>query len=222
MLDGDTVALADGRVVRLAGILAPRSEPGRRQDAHATAARERLATLVAGRRVELREDSRTLDRHGRRLAHLVRAGDGLWVQGALLEAGLARVYTFADVRALAAQMYALEAAARQARRGLWGGRRHAVLTPEQAHGGRYAFQVVEGVVIAVADVRNRVYLNFGPDWRTDFTVSVAPGDRARFREAGLDLLALQGRRLRVRGWVRSYNGPLIDADHPEQIEVLPE
>jgi hypothetical protein len=187
----------------------------------AAAARERLAALVAGRRVALHTGGRAVDRHGRLLAHLVRAEDGLWVQGALLADGLARVYTFADVRALAADMYALEVAARQARRGLWAQPRFAVLTPETVADRLYGFRVVEGVVHEAAEVRRRVYLNFGADWRTDFTVSVAPGDRARFAEAGLDLLALAGRRVRVRGWVRSYNGPLIDADHPEQVEVLP-
>jgi len=231
--DGDTIVLADGRVVRLAGVLAPEPAPERRRGRAgerepdgdpgrlAAAARERLAALVAGRRVELRAGGRTVDRHGRLLAHLVRAEDGLWVQGALLADGLVRVYTFADVRALAADMYALEAAARQARRGLWAERRFAVLTPETVHDRLYGFRIVEGVVHEVAEVRRRVYLNFGADWRTDFTVSIAPGDRERFAEAGLDLTALQGRRVRVRGWVRSYNGPLIDADHPEQIEVLP-
>ena len=31
-----------------------------------------------------------------------------------------------------------------------------------------------------------------------------------------------GKQLRVRGWLKSYNGPMIDVTHPEQIEVLEE
>lgn len=65
-----------------------------------------------------------------------------------------------------------------------------------------------------------MYLNFGADWRTDFTITIAARDLKLFEQAGLDLFALEGRTVRVRGWLDSYNGPAIEADHPEQIEVL--
>jgi micrococcal nuclease len=43
-----------------------------------------------------------------------------------------------------------------------------------------------------------------------------------FTAAGIDLKALAGKRLRVRGWVMWRNGPMIEATHPEQIELLPD
>ncbi len=64
------------------------------------------------------------------------------------------------------------------------------------------------------------YINFTADWRSDFTIVVAARARRLFRVAGLDLAGLEGRRIRVRGWVKSYNGPMIEATHPEQIEVI--
>ncbi len=75
-------------------------------------------------------------------------------------------------------------------------------------------------MVAAAVVRGRVYLNFGPDWRTDFTIAIAPRDRRRFTRAGLLPGDWDGRRLRVRGWLKRYNGPMIEATHPEQIELL--
>src|SRR3546814_2641561 len=51
----------------------------------AEAARSALAELVLDRQVGLAYGGRREDRHGRRLAHLIR-DDGLWVQGAMLEA----------------------------------------------------------------------------------------------------------------------------------------
>ena len=42
-----------------------------------------------------------------------------------------------------------------------------------------------------------------------------------FPDQGLDPLTLEGRRIRVRGWIDSYNGPVISADHPQMIEVQP-
>jgi len=45
-------------------------------------------------------------------------------------------------------------------------------------------------------------------------------DAARSALAGLVLGSLAGRHIRVRGWLRSRYGPLIEATHPEQIELL--
>ncbi len=71
-----------------------------------------------------------------------------------------------------------------------------------------------------ASVRARSYLNFSADWRTDFTAVVGADARKLFEESGIDIISLSGRPVRVRGWVRSYNGPMISVTHPEQIEVL--
>ena len=172
-----------------------------------------------GRRVTLAHGGRQVDRHGRQLGHLIR-DDGLWVQGAMLEQGMARVYSFRDNRAAVAEMLAIERRARAARRGIWAHPFYAVRSPQGTFGSLDSFQLVEGIVAATAEVRRRVYLNFGENWRDDFTVSIAPGDAALFERAGMDLLALEGRRIRVRGWLYAFNGPMIDATHPEQIEVL--
>jgi hypothetical protein len=83
-----------------------------------------------------------------------------------------------------------------------------------------SFQIIEGAVKDTARVRGRVYLNFGEDYRTDFTASIAPEVMKAFTADKLDLLALKGRSVRVRGYLRDFNGPSMDLTHPEQIEVL--
>lgn len=220
-IDGDTVLLEDGRTVRLAGILAPKPAPARSGARAASRladeARATLGALAAGRWVTLRYGGARIDRHRRAVAHLVR-DDGLWVQGELLARGLARVLTLPDNRAAAAEMYAIEAAARDSGRGLWGDPRYAVLTPEEAARHVDSLQIVEGQIVAAAETRDRIYLNFGPDWRTDFTVAIEADDRRSFADAGIDLLALGGKTIRVRGWVVWRNGPMIRLTHPEQME----
>ena len=85
-----------------------------------------------------------------------------------------------------------------------------------------AFQIVRGEVRRVAPVRDYVYLNFGADWRRDFTVRIRRQElEARFARSGTDALALAGHRVEVRGFVLEAGGPLIEVSHPEQIEVLP-
>ena len=79
---------------------------------------------------------------------------------------------------------------------------------------------MEGAPKKVAIVRGRAYLNYGADWKTDFTVSIAPRHLKLFRASGVDILSMQNQRLRVRGWIVRRNGAMIAVTHPEQIEKL--
>lgn len=222
VVDGDTVILDDGRQVRLVGIQAPKlplGRPGFAKWPLADEAKAALAELVLGKRVSLGYGGQKIDRHDRLLAHLF-TEDGTWVQGALLAAGFARVYSFPDNRALVRDMLVRERGSRETDQGIWSHPYYAVLDPAASarHLDRYA--LVEGRVVDVAVVRGRTFLNYGSDWRTDFTVSIAARDWLRFESAGVSPDDYIGRRIRVRGWLKSRNGPMIDVTHPEQIEVL--
>src|SRR3546814_9669358 len=70
--------------------------------------------------------------------------EGVWVQGEMLRRGMARVYTFADNRALVAEMLALEREARAARRGIWGHPFYAVRRHDALDRHIGTFQLVEG------------------------------------------------------------------------------
>ena len=227
VVDGETVRLDGGLAVRLAGLEAPRLALGRRGMRDwplAGEARAALAALLDGREVALHYDGLRRDRHGRALAHVVR-GDGVWIQRALLDAGMARVHGFADNRALLPEMLAAERAARAAGRGIWAHPFYRLRTAATVDADAYSFQLVEDTVVSATVVRGRVYLNFGADWRSDFTITVAPRDRRAFERAwsaagAATAEALAGRRVRARGWIGRFNGPQLVADHPEQIEIL--
>lgn len=223
VVDGDTVVLDSGEEVRLVGIMAPKLALGRdwmNDQPLSHEARAALEALVLGRSVILAHGGARMDRHGRILAHLF-LEDGTWVQGHMLETGMARVYSFADNRAAVAEMLALEAGARQAVLGIWADPFYGVR--DAAHPRDVpidSFELVEGVVLDAGEFDRRIFLNFGHDWRTDVTATISPTDRAMFRATQTDPLALEGRRVRVRGWVGWRNGPSIVIDHPEQIEVI--
>ena len=220
VVDGDTVVLDTGLSVRLVGIQAPKLPLGREGFVAwplADEAKAALEVLVLGRSVGLFYGGLERDRYGRALAHLVR-DDGLWLQGELLETGWARVYGFRDNRTRLPAMLALETEAREAGRGIWAEPFYRVLAVEETEAHLGSFRLVEGRVLAVAVVKGRGYLNFGPDWRTDFTVAIAPADLRAFEAEGFDIADLEGRFIRVRGWLKFFNGPMIDATHPEQLE----
>jgi endonuclease YncB( thermonuclease family) len=227
VIDGDTLTLADGREIRLVGIQAPKLPLGRsgfKTWPLAAESKAFLDDLTLGETLELGFGGRRGDRHGRVLAHLFIAGtevtEGRWVQGEILRAGLARVYSFADNRALIPEMLALEREARAAGRGIWADPFYALRSAEDAGRWLGGFELVEGRVLAVARVGRNTYLNFAEDWREDFTIAVDSRARRLFEEAGIDLAAYAGKRVRVRGWLKSRNGPMIEASHPEQIEEL--
>lgn len=206
ILDPLTVDTAAGPV-RLAGLHVPAAQ--------AEPAKALLAELALGRDVEIDPANPPRDRHGRRLAQIGR-DDGLWLEGELLRRGLAVVRTLPESRTRATEMLAIEARARKERQGIW--REPPIWQAENVRGD--GFRIVEGTVIDAARRRGTLYLNFGADWRTDFTVAIDSADVSGFVTAGLDPQTLAGVRLRVRGWVRDYNGPYLEADHPEQIEIL--
>jgi len=97
---------------------------------------------------------------------------------------------------------------------------YAVRTPEEVVDDVGSFQLVEGRAMDSAIVRRRGYINFGADWKSDFTIASQPKDRKLFGEDGENILRLKRRIVRVRGWIKSYNGAMIEATHPEQIEVF--
>lgn len=226
VVDGDTVRLAGGRQVRFVGTQAPKLPLGRA--GYPTwplgpEAKAHLASLCLGRRVRLFTGGARQDRHGRILAHLV-TEEGLWLQGAMLGAGFARVYTFRDNRALAAEMLALEAAARAVPRGLWADATYRIRKADEtdlvaAVDKVPGYLLVEGRVLRSAAGGGRWFLNFGPDHATDFTASIAASDLPLFTAAGIDPATYAGKTLRLRGWLEARNGPAMTITHPEQIEV---
>jgi len=228
VVDGDTVIVdpaPDGAPqIRLVGIQAPKLPLGRKGFKawpFSSRSKTHLEKLVLGRAVTLYFGGTRMDRHGRHLAHLFR-DDGTWVQGHMLAGGMARVYSFADNRAVVPAMLARERGARKANRGIWVHPFYAVRDTDADRLMRRlgTFQVIEGTVRDAARVKSRVYLNFGDDWRSDFTITLNSRARRLFQRDGIDPLNFQGKRLRIRGWLRKRNGPMIDASHPEQFEII--
>jgi endonuclease YncB( thermonuclease family) len=225
VIDGRTFTLADGRDVRLAAVEVPPESPAVPDAAKAKTA---LDALVGGDAVVLRRAELPSDRYGRLVAYAyaVRDGEELFAQGELISSGLARVGDRIGSHACAEELLGRETAARKAKLGLWAEPYYDVLNAETpadvlAQRGRYA--LVEGKVVSVRESGATIYVNFGRRWSEEFTVTVLKRNERNFTAAGLDLKRLEGRRVRVRGWIEGRGGtavsPWIEAAHPEQIEI---
>jgi micrococcal nuclease len=230
IIDGETVGLDDGSELRLIGMLAPRAI-----DVGATPgawpwegkARDALQALVLGKSVELGFGGERLDRYGRLQAqvHLIEGDQRRWVQGHQLAQGLARAYIVAGNRACADELLAAERTARETRRGLWAEAAYQVRQadrPTELPGYRTTFQIVEGRIARVAFVRGVIHLNFDRNWRQAFSASLRNADRGLLGLFAGDPKTLEGRQVRVRGWIEGRDRPAIDLSSGGLIEVVAE
>ena len=209
--DGHTLMLDDGRELRLVGIEA------------AAGGQDALRRLADGQTLRLEHLGPGTDRYGRLVAFAFLPEAHQPVQQVLLEQGEGLVSARIGDKACADALLAAERGARAAKRGLWADPNFAPLSSEnlpalEAARGRFA--LVEGKVLSVRESGATIYMNFGRRWTRDFTVTVLKRQQRTFAAAGLDVKQLEGRRIRVRGWVERRGGPIIEAAAPEQIELI--
>lgn len=228
VVDGDTVRLDSGLVVRLIGTQAPKLPLGR--DGVPTwplapEAKAELEAFALNKTVLLGYGGEMVDRYERALAHVFVETDGepLWAQYHMVQNGWARVYSFPDNRQCLDQLYVAEGRARAERLGIWADPYYSVRAADRPdllleRGGGY--ELVEGRVLLADRSGSRVYLNFGRFWNEDFTAVIEAPALRLFASDGIDPLTLEGALIRVRGWVDDRDGPRIEVTHPEQIEVL--
>ncbi|XBQ17681.1 MAG: hypothetical protein ABL308_07305 [Oceanicaulis sp.] len=161
------------------------------------------------------------DRYGRMIA-AVTTSDGDLAES-LVRAGWLIVWPREGQTLDFGPLYAAEADARAEGRGGWGAGAFAIsdTDPDRLAQRLDGPVIVQGRVVATGEARDgRVFVNFGLDWRSDFTATADRNARTRFEEAEIDLYALEGAVVRVRGWLYAYNGPAIELSHPAQIEIL--
>jgi endonuclease YncB( thermonuclease family) len=209
--DGRTLLLKDGRELRLAGIEVT-------DDSRAA-----LQALAAGQTLRLERLGAERDRYGRVVAFAFVGDATQSVQQSLLDQGRARVSARVGDKACADGLLSAERAARAAGRGLWADPNFAPLSAEnlsRLQTVRGQFALVEGKVLSVRESGATIYVNFGRRWTRDFTVTILRRLGKAFTTAGVEPKKLEGRRIRVRGWVEQRGGPIIAAETPEQIEVL--
>lgn len=118
--DGDTVRLADGRLVRYIGVNTPEIQHERNTaEPFGFEARSRNIELVGGRRVRLEFDLEPFDDYGRTLAYVF-LPDGSMVNEKLLQSGAAYcLYRMPNVK-YEARLLKAQREAMQDRRGMWG------------------------------------------------------------------------------------------------------
>ena len=220
------LALADGRLLRIAGLDPPRPTPGDPDlDVNSSV---KLADWLVGEDVAFRLLETRPDRWGRLAAEAFApvgdpASPARPLAQAALEAGLARFEPGEGARNCRAALLAAEAGARAAALGLWADPYYAVIAAGDHDG--FAEKagtsvIVEGRVIDVERSAYRTTLIFGPRRGWDFSVTILQRNTKIFGAAGVDLESLKGRSIRVRGLLDTRFGPQIEVSGPDEIEAI--
>ena len=159
------------------------------------------------------------NRYGDLQARIITA-NGVWLQEALIANGYGWWSAPPDYPlAFRQRLIMAEKKAAERKVGLW--RQFAVLDanqpPKQYWDGQ--FIIARGVVLDVYKGASTTYLNFGKDWRTDFTAAISSSARKKFEREDWKLADLKSKSITVRGLVRFYNGPYLELEFPEQLEI---
>lgn len=216
VFDGDTLALVDGRHVRLLGINTPEiGRDGEPSEPLAEEARRLLEHLAGpGTPLRLRLDVERLDRYGRLLAHVFSA-DGDNLQARLLDSGLATTLVVPPNQWSVECYSRVENRARARGDGLWAMDAYGPVPAENLPPSTRGFRLVRGRVQRIGESRANLWLNLS----RHMAVRIPKADLGYF--AGLDPRDLAGRRLEVRGWIYRRRGELrMTVRHPAALTLL--
>ncbi len=223
VIDGDTVKLSNGERLRYIGIDTPevRTKKGRQfiydPQPFALEAKEYNRKLVEGKAVRVELDVEKYDKYGRLLGYCF-LGD-TFVNAKLIEEGLAVLYTYPPNVKYVDKFVNVQKQARLNKKGLWGS--YEVI--DQAQAAKFIGQIrtVRGRVLSTYQSSKCVFLNFGSDYKSDFTVVIFNNALAAFSRQGINPITFyRGKEVEVSGRIREYNGPEIIVNTPNELQVL--
>lgn len=216
-IDGDTIALADGRHLRLIGVNTPEiGRQGKVNQPLAAEAREQTKTfLAAAISLQISVGSESHDRYGRLLAH-VSNHRGESLEELLVSQGLAYYIAVPPNLDFVGCLSAAEQAARAKQRGLWGKANFAKLANVPQRQIKYSagFQLLRGKVLELNRGKASHWLNLD----SGVGLRVSDTDLLYFQQLQLD--SLLGETVEVRGWLIPVNRQLENSDYPKWLMHL--
>ncbi len=217
MIDGDTVALRDGRTLRIIGVNAAEiSSDDVRVRALAISARDRLRVWLAreGNSVNLRFDEQRRDKYGRLLAHAF-VSDGTSVAVWLQDQGLATALTVPPNVWNQRCYGAAEADARARGLGLWHLPEYQVVEAATVRAGTRGYRWVRGRVEHLGRSDRTIWL----DLPGRVALRIDHEDLRYFGSITLD--QLEGKTVIARGWMYPVGSAVhLRIRHPAALEVL--
>jgi len=176
------------------------------------------------KKVYLYSESAQDDRYGR--AYVVASykksdGSTSSIQEDVISSGKSLIYISKENTKFVKDLEKLEASAKDSKQGLWNS--YNVATPDNVVQYIHTYQIVEGKILDAHESDKYVFLNFGEDWKTDFTIRI---DKKYWQKISNDYYNinksedLNGAEVRVRGFIEDTNGPMINLRYKEQMLIV--
>ncbi|RKY35710.1 MAG: nuclease [Candidatus Duberdicusella sinuisediminis] len=227
VIDGDTLVLEDRSHLRLIGIDTPELrkktfkgfvyEPA----PLAEEAKEFTRKLAEGKYARIEFDVDKRDKYGRLLGYcfIKEKEKELFLNKRLLEEGFSVLYTYPPNVKYIEEFVKAQREARQSKKGLWGA--YQVIKPEEAKNFIGQIRTIRGRVLSTYNSGKAIFLNFGKDYKKDFTAVIFRNSFNYFYQKGITPeVFYRGKVVEVTGRIREYNGPEIIVNSPLEIEVI--
>ncbi len=226
VFDGDTIELDGKYVVRYIGIDAPeymKKDKGEwiiDPQPLGEEAKRFNESLIQGKRVRLEYDSEKIDIYKRLLSYVFVRNE--LINARLIKEGLALAYIYPDNVRYKKRFLKFQEEAKKKKKGLWEYIERNTILPHQAEKFVGKMKAVEGVVLTTARVKKCIFLNFGKDYKKDFTIVIFKSVWKLFDVAGIEKpeVFYRGKKVRVYGLISEYNGPEIKVKTPYQIQLI--
>lgn len=225
VIDGDTVRLSNGKLLRYIGLDTPEVRVRNKgkfvynPQPFSLEAKGLNKKLIENKFIRVEFDVEKLDSYGRILGYCFRKD--MFINAKLIEEGMAVLYTKPPNVKYTELFIKAQEEARRLRKGLWG--TYESISSNDAYKFINQIRAVEGRVLSTYKSSKVVYLNFGSNYKTDFTVIIFNDCLKFFRDKGIEPEAFYRNKLvKVWGRIREYNGPEIIVCMPYQIKVMNE
>ena len=219
VVSGTMLRLDDGRVAKLAGVNIP--------EAAAIDARGFVQNLVKGALVSLAPLTANQDRYGRIIARarVTKNGGTLWLEEALVSAGLALANLYPGETGCFKPLLSAETRARQENAGYWGvdrAMRFAASNRDDIFAATGRFIVIEGTILRVTIRDYATFLDFGEDWQRDLSIMLPKAQRTQVETAIGSMQTMKGRKVQIRGIIAPGRVLRFRLTSIDQIRVIEE
>jgi micrococcal nuclease len=223
VIDGDTIQLSNGRMVRYIGIDTPetREKIGSKWVYEPKPYAEEAAAfnkkLVEGKAVKLEFDVQKTDKYNRFLSYAY--VDNKMVNAEIVREGLAMLYTYPPNVKYTKKFLEAQKEARDNKRGLWTGLEENKISTSQAKNNIGMVRMIESEVIDTYLTEKVLILKFKDNFKVViYRNNILPGleDMARSPNK-----YFKGKTVKVYGIIKEYKGyPEIALHDMSQLEIL--
>lgn len=225
VIDGDTVKLANGKLLRYIGIDTPEmriKENGSfvyNPQPFAKEATELNKQLVEGKTIRIEFDTQRFDRYHRLLGYVYCENE--FVNARMIAAGLAIMYTFPPNTRHTKEFADLQAHAQAARVGMWANDTLRI-SAGQAKTYMHSIKTVQGTVRRCSVSKKTIILKITENKKEIFHIVIFKNSFENFLAAGINPSEYyRGKTISITGRIRSYRGkPEMIASSPHEIEVI--